>query len=151
MDPLRYCHRKSIGCRAMLILSFALYLSFSQHLYRRCCYVCAHSFFAFLCRHCTAPSQLHNENDSSALVSFKSSPRLISISTIVCCHTYMADLSPGRLPGTLLPFWNGNLFLEVGFTLRCLQRLSVPHFASLLCRWHDNSCTSGASTPVLSY
>ena len=41
-----------------------------------------------------------------------------------------------------------SLILEVGFTLRCLQRLSHPHFASLLCRWHDNSCTSGASIPV---
>ena len=45
----------------------------------------------------------------------------------------------------------GNLLLEGGFTLRCLQRLSRPYFASLLCRWHDNSCTSGTSIPVLSY
>ena len=45
----------------------------------------------------------------------------------------------------------GNLLLEGGFTLRCLQRLSLPYFASLLCRWHDNSCTSGTSIPVLSY
>ena len=60
------------------------------------------------------------------------------------------DLSPGSLPGVLL-LSNGTLLLEGGFTLRCLQRLSRPHFASLLCRWHDNSCTSGASTPVLSY
>ena len=60
------------------------------------------------------------------------------------------DLSPGSLPGVLL-LSNGTLLLEVGFTLRCLQRLSRPHFASLLCRWHDNSCTSDASTPVLSY
>ena len=60
------------------------------------------------------------------------------------------DLSPGCLPGALL-LSNGTLLLEVGFTLRCLQRLSHPHFASLLCRWHDNSCTSDASTPVLSY
>ena len=59
-------------------------------------------------------------------------------------------LSPGSLPGVLL-LSNGTLLLEVGFTLRCLQRLSLPHFASLLCRWHDNSCTSDASTPVLSY
>ena len=75
--------------------------------------------------------------------------RLVSPSSMHCC-TSTDDLSPGSLPGVLL-LSNGTLLLEVGFTLRCLQRLSAPHFASLLCRWHDNSCTSDASTPVLSY
>ena len=45
----------------------------------------------------------------------------------------------------------GVSYLTVGFTLRCLQRLSVPHLAAQLCHWHDNWCTSGASIPVLSY
>ena len=81
---------------------------------------------------------------------FRSSPRPISISKLLRYRIYTADLSPGSLPGVLL-LSNGILILEVGFTLRCLQRLSRPHFASLLCRWHDNSCTSGASIPVLSY
>ena len=40
---------------------------------------------------------------------------------------------------------------EGGFPLRCLQRLSCPHLATLHCRWHDNRSTSGAFTPVLSY
>ena len=75
--------------------------------------------------------------------------RLVSSSSIRY-RTSTDDLSPGSLPGVLL-LSNGTLLLEVGFTLRCLQRLSRPHFASLLCRWHDNSCTRGASTPVLSY
>ena len=75
--------------------------------------------------------------------------RLVSSSS-KCCHSFTDDLSPGNPPGVLL-LSNGTLILEVGFTLRCLQRLSHPHFASLLCRWHDNSCTSDASTPVLSY
>ena len=75
--------------------------------------------------------------------------RLVSPSSMRC-RTSTGDLSPGSLPGVLL-LSNGTLLLEVGFTLRCLQRLSRPHFASLLCRWHDNSCTSDASTPVLSY
>ena len=75
--------------------------------------------------------------------------RLVSSSS-KCCHSFTDDLSPGSLPGvSRIAAWN--LILEVGFTLRCLQRLSHPHFASLLCRWHDNSCTSGASIPVLSY
>ena len=40
---------------------------------------------------------------------------------------------------------------EGGCPLRCLQRLSCPHIATLHCRWHDNRSTSGAFTPVLSY
>ena len=75
--------------------------------------------------------------------------RLVSSSSIRY-RTSTDDLSPDSPSGVLL-LSNGTLLLEVGFTLRCLQRLSRPHFASLLCRWHDNSCTSGASTPVLSY
>ena len=42
-------------------------------------------------------------------------------------------------------------YLRESFTLRCFQRLSRPHVATLLCRWHDNRCTRGASIPVLSY
>jgi hypothetical protein len=40
---------------------------------------------------------------------------------------------------------------EVGFPLRCLQRLSRPYLATRLCRWRDNRSTRGTSTPVLSY
>ena len=58
---------------------------------------------------------------------------------------------PCRLQGVLPAYSSGSLLLQVGFTLRCLQRLSRPHFASQLCRWHDNCCTRGASIPVLSY
>ena len=81
---------------------------------------------------------------------FRSSPRPISISKLLRYRIYTADLSPGSLPGVLL-LSNGILILEVGFTLRCLQRLSSPHFASQLCPWQDNCCTSDAFTPVLSY
>src|SRR5262249_3670822 len=45
----------------------------------------------------------------------------------------------------------GSTGFEVGFPLRCLQRLSRPHIATLLCRWRDNRSTRGASIPVLSY
>ena len=45
----------------------------------------------------------------------------------------------------------GSTRFEVGFPLRCLQRLSRPHIATLLCRWRDNRSTRGASIPVLSY
>ena len=47
--------------------------------------------------------------------------------------------------------YDGISYLKVGFTLRCLQRLSVPHIAAQLCHWRDNWCTRGASIPVLSY
>ena len=40
---------------------------------------------------------------------------------------------------------------EVGFTLRCFQRLSRPHLATQLRHWRDDWCTRGASIPVLSY
>ncbi len=53
--------------------------------------------------------------------------------------------------GSLDIFISGISNLKVGFTLRCLQRLSLPHFATLLCHWRDNRCTIGASIPVLSY
>jgi hypothetical protein len=45
----------------------------------------------------------------------------------------------------------GSTRFEVGFPLRCFQRLSRPYIATLLCRWRDNRYTRGASIPVLSY
>ena len=61
------------------------------------------------------------------------------------------DLSTWSSPRGLTRFRDGNSLLWVGFTLRCLQRLSRPHFASQLCPWQNNCCTRGASIPVLSY
>ena len=45
----------------------------------------------------------------------------------------------------------GRPCFEGGFPLRCFQRLSRPHLATLLCRWRDNRSTRGASISVLSY
>ena len=45
----------------------------------------------------------------------------------------------------------GSSCFEVGFPLRCLQRLSRPHIATLHCRWRDNRSTGGVFIPVLSY
>ena len=56
--------------------------------------------------------------------------RLVSSSSIRY-RTSTDDLSPGSPPGVLL-LSNGTLLLEVGFTLRCLQRLSLPNTATLL-------------------
>ena len=33
---------------------------------------------------------------------------------------------------------HGISHLKGGFTLRCLQRLSLPNLATLLCHWYDN-------------
>ena len=46
---------------------------------------------------------------------------------------------------------DGISYLEGGFTLRCLQRLSLPNLATLPCCWYNNRYTSGSSIPVLSY
>ena len=45
----------------------------------------------------------------------------------------------------------GKSSFEVGFPLRCIQRLSLPYLATQLCRWRDNWPTRGMSTSVLSY
>ena len=46
---------------------------------------------------------------------------------------------------------SGSSRFEVGFPLRCLQRLSRPYIATLHCGWRHNSSTRGTSIPVLSY
>ena len=44
----------------------------------------------------------------------------------------------GGLPRPLLPRGNGKPHLEVGFPLRCFQRLSHPDVANQQRRWHDD-------------
>jgi len=46
---------------------------------------------------------------------------------------------------------SGKINLGNGLALRCFQRLSRPHLATLLCPWQNNRSTRGASDPVLSY
>ena len=46
---------------------------------------------------------------------------------------------------------SGRTGFEAGFPLRCLQRLSIPHIATLHRRWRDDRSTRDAFTPVLSY
>ena len=41
-------------------------------------------------------------------------------------------------------------YLEVGFPLRCFQRLSIPNIATLRCSWQNSRYTRGQFTPVLS-
>ena len=45
----------------------------------------------------------------------------------------------------------GRTRFEVGFPLRCIQRLSRPYIATLHCGWRHNRSTRGTFIPVLSY
>jgi len=69
----------------------------------------------------------------------------------MCYHTSTSALSTSSSSRGLTGLTPGISYLKGGFTLRCLQRLSLPDLATLLCHWYDNRYTSGPSSPVLSY
>ena len=75
---------------------------------------------------------------------------LVSVSW-TCYHAYTSDLSTLCSSRGLTSLRYGKSNLEVGFTLRCFQRLSRPDIATQLCSWRNNWCTRGQSIPVLSY
>ena len=96
------------------------------------------------------PRRLCSPADTSQISSDQALDRLVSSSS-TRCRASTDDLSTLSSSRGLTCLHSGNSILWGGFTLRCLQRLSRPHFASQLCHWHDNCCTRGASIPVLSY
>ena len=63
------------------------------------------------------------------------------------CRTSTPGLSTWSSSTALI----GNTRFQVGFPLRCLQRLSRPYIATLLCGWRHNRSTRDPSIPVLSY
>ena len=75
--------------------------------------------------------------------------RLVTVSYMHYCTStsVLSTLSSSRGLTTCV----GISHLEGGFTLRCLQRLSLPDLATLPCSWQNNRYTSGPSSPVLSY
>ena len=91
-------------CLISYLLSLELFLSFAR----------AFSFFSLLCCFAAACEQALD--------------LLVSVSFIHCCMS-TSDLSPRSLQGVLL-LSNGISLLEGGFTLRCLQRLSLPDLAT---------------------
>ena len=98
---------------------------------------------------CTLCKRLHFSFLEPAFL--RSSPRLISTGQL---HTLLHfHLRPINDIVYVVPYSikDERSHLRESFTLRCFQRLSRPHLATLLCRWHDNRCTRGASIPVLSY
>ena len=161
MGPFRHCHRNAyegfvqsfvflVSIPSILNRNFLLG-DFPHNLRFSVIYAYPENRTSRFLSPCEKPISFQFSLWSHLILSlFRSSPRPISISKLLRYRIYTADLSPGSLPGVLL-LSNGILILEVGFTLRCLQRLSRPHFASQLCPWQDNCCTSDASTPVLSY
>src|SRR5690554_1351367 len=62
---------------------------------------------------------------------------LVSVSFIHYC-TSTSDLSTLSSSRGLTTLRYGKSYLEGGFTLRCLQRLSRPYLATQPCRWRDN-------------
>src|SRR5262245_35706738 len=64
-------------------------------------------------------------------------------------HTWPINLVVYQEPLEVLR--PGRSHLVEGFTLRCLQRFSLPDVATRRCRWRDNRYTRGPSNPVLSY
>ena len=170
MEPLRYCHRKwyhyqgfrsQSACPRSLIcflcatppvsrspVSSWLPLRFCRRsfLLRAACSFVSYSYRSA----CRTLTTAHCEDLSFSFFlpwSLKTSARPISNDNLHTLPRFQ------RRPIYLLVFQgsHGNLILVVGFTLRCFQRLSRPYFASQLCPWQDNCCTSGTSTPVLSY
>ena len=84
--------------------------------------------------------------------SYGQASRLISTSqlnTSLCFHTWPINLVVYQEPSEALR--PGTSHLVEGFTLRCLQRFSLPDVATRRCRWRDNRYTRGPSNPVLSY
>ena len=151
MEPLRHCHRKSY----LFQISFRLpypsdfssgYLCFRISFFFRSSSDLSSDFLQFPFRTLTTAHFRFPESFSSPW-SLKTSARPISNDNLHTLPRFQ------RRPIYLLVFQgsHGNLILVVGFTLRCFQRLSRPYFASQLCPWQDNCCTSGTSTPVLSY
>ena len=60
--------------------------------------------------------------------------RLVTVSS-TCCHASTPALSTSSSSRGLTSFRYGISHLEGGFTLRCLQRLSLPNLATRLWLW----------------
>ena len=86
-----------------------------------------------------------------AFLSTWSSLRPISSSQLhTLLHFHLCPINLVVFKGTYLSK-EGRSHLGGGFTLRCLQRLSLPCLATQLWAWRPSWCTRGRSTPVLSY
>src|SRR5688572_3684114 len=95
----------------------------------------------FLNPHCTQRAKKYGQ-----------ASRLISTSQLnvsLRLHIWPIDLV--IFQESLGALWLGRSHLVEGFTLRCIQRFSLPDVATRRCHWRDNRYTRGPSNPVLSY
>src|SRR5690348_6797437 len=79
------------------------------------------------------------QNSIAATTRSKSRPRAIStgpLNTLLCLHVPPIDVVVSHGPYSLEG--DGKPHLEVGFPLRCFQRLSHPDVANQQRRWHDD-------------
>ena len=92
-------------------------------------------------RRCSMKSCVDIENESNQANRTISTGKL---HTLLCLHTRPINV-------VVYHGSQGNTRFEVGFPLRCFQRLSRPYIAMQHCRWRDNCSTRGTFIPVLSY
>ena len=97
------------------------------------------------------PAPFHSCSILTALSASWSSPHPISNSQLhALLHFHPCPIYLVVFKGVYF-IMNGISHLEGGFTLRCLQRLSLPDLATRPWLWQANRSTSGPSIPVLSY
>ena len=89
---------------------------------------------------------LQSQSRTVIMRAIKPIERLVPVSS-TRHRAYTSGLSTWSSSTALI----GSTRFEVGFPLRCLQRLSRPYIATLHCGWRHNSSTRGTSIPVLSY
>ena len=107
---------------------------FSLHTKRRYNIISCIAAKSYSCTFKTAYSNTLTSYHTS-LKKSRSSPRPISNSQLhilLCFH--LCPIYLVVFKGSYF-FTNGKSYLEVGFTLRCLQRLSAPDLATLPCLW----------------
>ena len=144
---LSYSDYKNKKTQNIKVLSYELHIKFLTKTYTRKCYIQGISpvplppEVSFL---------LYKPRVFFTLFSGQALDRLVTVSSIHCC-TSTSVLSTWSSSRGLTSFCYGISHLEGGFTLRCLQRLSLPDLATRLCTWQYNRYTSGPSNPVLSY
>ena len=101
------------------------------------------------------PKQLHIGMIGCRMIvhkKFGQAARLIStgrLNALPHLHLRPIDQVISLEPLGWLP--SGRPHLEVGFALRCFQRLSPPDIATRRYHWRDSRYTRGPSVPVLSY
>ena len=96
---------------------------------------------------------------------FMKNYKLLKLRKFVCKQILWSSLgtiSIGQLNTLLhlhlqpITWWSstsltGKINLRSGFTLRCIQRLSMLNIATVRYHWRDNTYTRGQPNPVLSY